>query len=58
MLAVFNFRKKLKTSNRFAELLLAEGDVFFSLSSHWGVGPYGPEVGKGEIYPVNHVDPV
>jgi len=49
---------KLKIPNRFAELLLAEGDVIFSLSSHRGVGPYGPEAGKGEIYPVNHVDPV
>jgi len=47
MFIVFNFLTKLKIPNRFAELLLAEGDVFFSLSS-----------GKGEIYPVNHVDPV
>jgi len=40
-------RRNSKLQIRFAELLFAEGDAFFSLSS-----------GKGENYPVNPVNPV
>jgi len=32
-------------------------DLSFCLSSHWGVGPYGPEAGKAKN-PGNPVDPV